>query len=396
MGGIDVSGVVGAAKVLKILHVIVGLNAGGAELMLKRLIETHIAESPEYKHAVVSLTDLGEVGQLLRDQQVSVSTLGMKGVLGIPSIIFRLYRILRAQKPDIVHTWMYHADLLGGLAARLAGIRNVMWGIRTTELEKGGKASVLMVRRICAKLSTVLPKYIVCAAEASRNAHVAIGYDSSRMQVIPNGFDLTRLTSDTWQREEVRAAAGVSTQHLVIGSLGRFNPVKDHETFISAAALLAKKFPELRFMLVGRGLDGDNGALAQMLKNSGYPERFVLLGRRQDVAACLAAMDIFCLHSLTEGFPNVLGEAMALQLPCVTTDVGDARYLLGDAGVVVPPHDPRRLAQGLEAMIEMGGDKRRSLGLASRQRISKEFTMNAAAERFAALYQRIILDGVGS
>lgn len=183
---------------VKVIHVIAGLKkVGGAELMLKRLIETQNGGS-EFEHSIISLSDLGEFGQGLIEAGISVDVLGMTSMRDMPRVLLRLIWIFRERRPDIVQTWMYHSDLLGGLAARMAGIGGIIWGVRTTDLQEGGKSTTVLVRKVCAWLSGFLPKYIVCAAEASRRSHIAVGYNASRMLVIPNGFDLTRLQA--WHR----------------------------------------------------------------------------------------------------------------------------------------------------------------------------------------------------
>lgn len=385
----DVPGLVAGAMILKILHVIVGLNVGGAELMLKRLIESQL-KCPEYEHSVISLTDIGVIGPQLQAQGISVSSVGMRNLLGIPKTLGILYRTVRQRRPDIVQTWMYHADLLGGLAARAAGVRNVIWGIRTTDLGKGGKRSTQLIRKLCAYLSSCLPAKIICAAEASRIAHVQIGYDSSRMEVIPNGFDLNRLAATGEQRDAIRRSFSIAEGQIVIGSLGRFNPVKDQANFIAATGVLAKRYPTLRFMMVGRGLEDDNQILKGLLDSTGCSDRYILMGERNDVPACLISMDIYCLHSRTEGFPNVLGEAMAVGVPCVATDVGDAAILLGGNGIVVPPQDSEALAEGLEQMVKLSQEARAKLAEHGKARIFDEFTLERASQRFRALYDSLM------
>jgi glycosyltransferase involved in cell wall biosynthesis len=310
----------------------------------------------------------------------------MKSAAGSPLALFRLTRLIRRLEPDIVQTWMYHADLLGGLAARLAGVRNVIWGVRTTNVEAGGTPATMVVMRMCAHLSRWVPRAIVCAAEASRRVHEKAGYDGLRMTVISNGFDLARLVATSEQRMAVRAACGVQSGELVIGILGRFNPAKDQHNFVQAAARVARGYPAARFLMVGRGLDASNAALNDWIEKTGFASRFVLLGERSDVAACLSAMDLFCLSSRTEGFPNVVGEAMAMGLPCVVTDVGDAAMLVADTGYVVPKEDPTALAAGLEKLLELSVERRASLGKKAKQRIMSEFTIERARQRFESIY----------
>jgi len=179
----------------------------------------------------------------------------------------------------------------------------------------------------------------------------------------------------------------------VLGSLGRFHAVKDQENFVRVAGLLASQYSQLRFLMVGRGLDWDNLQLVDWIDRTGCKERFVLLGERKDVPQCLAAMDIFCLHSRTEGFPNVLAEAMAMGLPCVTTDVGDAAMLLADTGVVVPKEDSAALAQGVERLLALDQDALHALGMRAKARVEAKFSMARARERFEAIYRQVLNKG---
>lgn len=373
---------------MNVVHIIVGLNVGGAEFMLKRLIESHQG-NPEYRHMVISLTDIGNVGRQLQALGVEVLAMRMRSTLDIPRVLWQLVRLIRTSEPELVQTWMYHADLLGGLAARIAGNRNVIWGIRTTDVQVGGKRATTLVRLACAWLSRWVPHTILCAADASRRAHMAVGYDAARMVVVSNGFDLSLLVATADQRATLRARCGFTVHDVVVGTLGRFNPAKDHKNFVRAAGLLAQQYAHVRFLMVGRGLDKANTELAREIAQTGHADRFVLLAERADVPVCLAAMDVFCLSSRTEGFPNVVGEAMAMGVPCVVTDVGDAAMLVADTGIVVPKEDSVGLAHGLERLLVMTREAYLQLGQKARERIHAEFTMERARERFEALYQRI-------
>lgn len=376
---------------MRVTHIIVGLNIGGAELMLRRLCESFNSNCDD-EHSVISLTDLGEVGSLLRAQGVTVDTLGMRGAWDVFSAFSKLVLFLRSTKPDVVQTWMYHADLLGGLAARRVGIKAVIWGIRTTDVSTGGGKGTIVIRRLCAWLSSRVPSVIVCAAQASRASHVAVGYFPGRMTVIPNGFDLERLVAGPQEREAIRSTHGIDEDDLVIGSLGRYNKVKDHSSFVKAAGFIAARFARAKFLMVGRDVDRANEALMAEIMATGYADRFVLLGERRDVPACFRAMDIFCLHSVTEGFPNVLGEAMSMALPCVTTDAGDAAFLLGENGLVVPVQNPLALSEALAKIAVLTADERSAMGLGAYKRIVENFTMKCAEHKFKAIYDSLYLN----
>jgi len=377
--------------VLRVLHIIIGLNVGGAELMLKRLIESQSHQSGfDIEHVVISLTDQGVLGRQLVRQGISLHCLGMTSVIKGPYVFFKLYKMLRQLRPDIVHTWMYHADLMGGLAARCLGLRNVVWCVRSTDIRKGGSKVTLLVRKLCAWLSGWVPRVIVCAADASRQVHETVGYSADKMLVIPNGFELDKLVPIHIPEPSIREELGINENCKLVISVGRFNPVKDHKTFIEAAGKLAGQRHDVRFLLVGRDIDHSNTALLSMIAKTGRADVFYLLGERNDVSACLKASDVFCLHSVTEGFPNVLGEAMAVGLPCVTTDVGDAAYLLNNSDWVVPAASPEKLAEKLDTLLSLTAAERAALGEAGATRIREHFTMRVISRRYYNLYASLL------
>lgn len=374
---------------MKVVHIIIGLNLGGAESMLTRLIETHQNTAPWLQHVVISLTTLGEMGSRLSQAGIEVNAIGLSSPIYTPLAFVRLFRLLRHERPDVVQTWMYHADLLGGLAARLAGIRTVLWGIRTSDITKGGSRLTQVIRWLCTWLSWFVPKRIICVAEAARQLHVALGYRESLMMVIPNGLDVDQMVAHPHAVATLRGEKSLSLNTQVVGMVGRFNEVKGQKNFVQAAGLIAQRHPNVRFLMVGRGCDSSNPMLISWIAETNCPELFLLLGERQDVPVCLAAMDVFVLPSRTEGFPNVLAEAMAMGRPCVTTDVGDTALVLGDCGEIVPPDNAPALAQALDLMLAKSPSMRLDMGMAGRQRIEQEFSMTQCAMRFAALYKDV-------
>jgi glycosyltransferase involved in cell wall biosynthesis len=369
-----------------ILHVITGLEVGGAEMALYRLILE--SRSSRYTHTVIALTPEGGMYERFLEAGIKLIVLDFRRAPF--SQLLQLYRLMRALRPDVVQTWLYHADLLGGLAARLAGVKNVIWGIRTTDVDGGCARPTRLVRRLCAALSRLVPHTIVCVAEAARRSHSLVGYDAARMVVVGNGFDLAKLTASQLQRQALREQCGFDAGDIVLGTLGRFNLDKDHASFVRAAGQLARQHGRLRFLMVGKGLDATNADLLRWIGETGHADRFVLLGERTDVSVCLAAMDIFCLSSRTEAFPNVVGEAMAMGLPCVATDVGDVAVLMADTGVLVPKSDPEALARGISTLVELGPAYCEQMGQRARQRIHATFTMDCVRARFERIYENVI------
>ncbi len=371
-----------------IAHVIIGLNRGGAEMMLRRLIEADLTLCAKNEYCVISLTDLGFHGEPLQRQGIPVYAMGLRSPLGLLNVCLCLILLFRKLKPDVVQTWMVHSDLIGGIAARFAGIEHVIWGVRTTDYNLESR-STRVLRWLCARLSRVIPSKIVSAAQASLESSLEVGYSAKKLMVIPNGFDVSALHNYLGKGKAIREQIGVQPDNLVIGCMGRYNPAKDHVNFVRAAALIASKYPTCFFLMVGSNLTPSNAELMAHIMATGFVDRFVLLGERPDPAACLDAMDIFVLSSCTEGFPNVLGEAMAMGVPCVSTDVGDAAVLLGDTGELVPLRNSTALAGAVERLVAMPLAERKALGYKGRQRLEQDFSIATAARRFNDLYSTL-------
>jgi glycosyltransferase involved in cell wall biosynthesis len=372
------------------MHIIVGLKSHGAELMLERLIEFSPTTIPNI--VVVSLTSLDAIGARLCAQGVNVQTLNMNTVWSFPIALWQLARLIRKYSPDIIQTWMYHADLLGGLSALLAGNRNIVWGIRRTSISFSELKRTWFVMKICSLLSSWVPRKIICVADAARQSHIAHGYSADRMIVIHNGFDFSRIGATLDQRLQLRAACHFTEGETVIGTVGRFHPDKGHLNFIKAAAIVACNQSAVRFLLVGSGCDPSNQSLMSKLNDYDLSDRFVLLGERNDVPICLAAMDVFCMPSRSEGFPNALGEAMAMGLPCVATSVGDTIALVGDSAKLVPAEDEKALGQGLLEVLALPKEQRDRMALLAKSRVTTEFSIEKAHERFNMVYQKLLAE----
>lgn len=370
-----------------ILHVITNLAPNGAELMLKRLTAAHRGDE-RFEHQVISLMGTGVVGPMLEAQGVHVEALGMKSAVDLPRVFVRLIKAMRRRRPDIVQTWMYHADLIGGLAARTAGVATVLWGVRIADIERrmGVGRATIWIRRACARLSRHIPDRIIYVADAARLVHERLGYDRRKSIVIVNGYDLPAALDPTGLRAEI----GIAPEAVIVGSAGRFSGQKDQRTFVAAASILARTQTEFRFVMMGEGNTPENHELRHWIETGGAAERFHLLGQRRDLIDCLAGLDIFCLHSIGEGFPNVVAEAMSSGVPCVVTDVGDSAFLVGDTGVVVPPQDPQALAEAIGGLAHIGSVGRHSLGERARKRIAAKFSIGSVSQLYAELYESLM------
>jgi glycosyltransferase involved in cell wall biosynthesis len=376
---------------LKIVIVITGLATGGAEIMLLKLLERL---DDRFSLHVISLAPLGEIGPQIQAQGIPVESLGMRPGVPSPMAFIRLVRRLRALKPDVVHTWMYHADLLGGLAARLAGIGAIGWCIRHSNLDRDKtKASTRAVVAACAWISGRVPDRILCCSEVARKIHVDVGYAADKMVVVPNGFDLSRFQPDPRARAAVRSELNLAADTRLVGLIGRFNPQKNHAGFFQAAGLLHRRLPTVRFLLAGKGIDEGNGELVRAMESAGIRSVTHLLGLRSDISRLMAALDVQASSSFGEAFPNVLGEAMACGVPCAVTDVGDSAYIVGDTGKVVPAEDMAGLAAAMESLLLLPPVERQALGLRARSRVAENFEIGQVVKRYEAFYEDLAAMG---
>ena len=367
------------------LHIITGLTDGGAEAVLFRLCSRDTGGT----HHVVSLMGLGKYGPLLEAAGVHVTTLDMpRGRVSLRGL-WRLWRLMRHLRPDVVQTWMYHADLIGGVVGRLAGRRRIFWGIRHTRLIPGESSrATILVARICARLSRRVPEGIVCCAEAAAEVHAEMGYDRTRMHVIPNGYDIARFQPDPDAGRAIRRECGLTPDQPVIGFVARYNAQKDHHTLLDALALLKTRGGCPHCLLVGTDIDTGNAELGAAIAERGLEAFVHLLGQRADIPAVMNALDLHVMSSsFGEAFPNVLSEAMACGTPCVTTDVGDAAIIVGETGRIVPPKQPESLAQAIADLLAEHGTaawhERRG---AARQRVIAKFSLERMIARYRAVW----------
>lgn len=376
---------------MKVTHIITNLHTGGAETMLYRLL-AH-TDRVTFEPQVISMIDIGPIGEKIRALGIPVRALGMRRGVPNPLGVLRLARWLSLDPPHVVQTWMYQADLVGGLAASLTGDLPVAWGIHSTGLDpRSEKRTKIWTVRACARLSRRLPSRIVCCAENSREVHAKLGYMKKKMLVIPNGCDLTVFRPDPEARPSVRNELGVEEGRLLIGLVARFDSPKDHRTFVRAAALLHARVPEVDFVLCGDGITWKNRELAGWIDAAGIRSCCHLLGRRIDVPRLTAALDVASTSSsYGEAWPLIIGEAMACGVPCVVTDVGDSALIVGDTGRAVPPKDPEALANAWHELLALGPDERARLGLAARWRMEEHFSLSSAVAKYVELYKELAL-----
>jgi len=373
---------------LKVMHLITTSEIGGAEIQLSRLLAR--MHHPAIQHSVVSLAKGGAMADLVQAHGARFYSLDMeRGGLSLslgPGIL-KLLALIRTERPTVLQGWMYHANLLGLLIGKLAGVRSVFWNVRCAgmEMKYYPQLSRWVVRMLC--WLSHFPRVIVTNSEAGRLAHVGMGYCSEVIKVIPNGFDLEHFRPDTTAREWLLKTVGFPRDTILIGLVARYDPMKGHETFLSAIKRVRSLYPHSRFVLCGKGADKENRRLVQRIAKERLQDDVVLLGLRCDIAKITAALDIACSSSsFGEGFPNTIGEAMACEIPCVVTDVGDSAAIVGTSGKVVPSCNAEAFAVALSDLIACGPVARKKMGAEGRARITEYFEITRAASLYEELY----------
>lgn len=366
---------------MKIAHVIVGLNVGGAELMLKRLVEN--SNNKNIEHVVISLTDDGVIGGNLKSNGVEVHSLNLNifslAILGP----FKLIRLFKKINPDVVQTWMYHSDFLGGIAAKSVGVNKIVWNVRNTDLKARGKLNFLF-RKVCAILSKFLPDEIVYVSESAKISHEKAGYDSSKSIVIYNGFDTEKYNFSQIMRDSFRKKLNVDDKNILVFSVGRYAAAKDHKSFIDVIKGL-RDF-NVKGVMIGRNINDDNEDIINHINCD--RDLFLLLGERDNIHELLSSADIFCLHSITEGFPNVLGEAMSVGLPCVTTRAGDAEYILNNDLYTCNVGNVQQMIDAISSLSRSSSIDRINIGKENRERVLSNFTLSKIILDYQNLYSR--------
>jgi glycosyltransferase involved in cell wall biosynthesis len=373
---------------VKITHIINTLELSGAELMLFHLLSC--LPRSEFDSDVIALRGPGPVGEKIASLGIETSSLGLgrnrPALGGVPTLIRRL----RSTRPDLVHTWMYHANLSGGIAAAFAGRIPVVWGIHHNDPNSRfmGQGSRLSAS-LSSEFSSVLARRIICVSESCRRAHVRFGYAEDRSVVIPNGVDTSVYRPDPAAREDIRREFRIPDDAITIGVVGRFDPAKNHRGFFRAVERLPESSLRAHLLLCGRDVDWKNEKLVRWIDASGMADQCTLAGERDDVPRLMNAIDIGCLPSRTESFGLVVAEMMACGVPCVVTDVGAAAEIVSDTGITVPPDDSDALAQALLDMASLDADHRRRRAVQARDRIEARFGLSMMADAHAALYRDV-------
>ena len=326
----------------------------------------------------------GELEHELHEQNIPVFDMHKTGRWDTVPFLFRCAQAARRFKPTVLYGFLATPNLLGLLLKTVVARIPIVWGVRASnvDLSHYDWLSRLVFRAECGVSS--FADLIICNSRAGLEYVAAHGFPRRNMIVIPNGIDVDRFRPDAALRVAVRREWSIARNEILIGLVGRLDPMKDHATFFQAAALLSKRRYNLRFVCVGDGPEPYKSLLFRIANDLGLTANLIWAGDRRDMSAVYNALDISVSASCTEGFSNTIAESMSCGVPCVVTDVGDSAHIVGHSGEIVPPHAPAVLAEALDRMLLRLNSE---LSKSGRDRVDSQFSVDALILRtIDALY----------
>ncbi len=378
------------SKTIKIAFITTGLATGGAEMMLFKLL-TRIDRN-KFSPIVVSIIAGGKFVDRIKALNIPVYFLGMRRGRPNPLGVLKLIKILNKIKPDLIQGWMYHGNLIALIGNYLTKNKiPVLWSIHhTVDSLKNEKVSLATIIKVTSILSEKVTK-VIFSSHIGQVQHLHLGYDVNNALTINDNFDISFLDKPSGFQANMSNSIRLPKDSIVIGSLARYHPMKDHLNLISSASKMVKVYPELHFVLAGVYIDTDNDELMSRILHFGIEDRVHLLGEIQYVPEFMTSLNIFTSSSaFGESFPNVIGEAMTCRTPCVVTDVGDSKFIVGDTGIVIPPRNQDALIEAWSELIEIGEAERQKLGRKARIRIREYFDIdspNSFVKKYEEVYE---------
>ena len=374
---------------IKIAHIITGFNQGGAETALYRLISNLTPLT--YEITVISLTGPGFYSDKILELNLPIYYLRMNKFNCIAKL-FILAGMLKKIKPDIVHTWMYHANLWGGIAAKYAGVKRVIWGIRSHGDKL--KFSTPMIMLLAGYLSYWIPSDIVFCSKSAIRSYIDLGYSENKIKYIPNGFDAALfMPGSQAHKKKLCMQYGAPLDKILFGAVAGYRPEKDYPNLLKAFQVVCRHNPQVFLVICGRGLNDQNQMLVQLICDLKLQSHVLMIDGVSQPLDIYQMVDFFVLSSKTEGFPNVMGEAMSCAVPCIVTNVGDAAYLVGNINCVVEKERFDLLAAACQKMLGHSVQELAIMGQQARARIVEQFSLAKIVQQYVDLYEIIYKKG---
>ncbi len=371
---------------MRIGFIVTELGPGGAERVLQRLAHGFRDQGEEV--SIFSLTEVGAIGAELQSAGFTVEAGGMRFPKPVVPALRALRAHLRRTKPDIVQCWLPHANVIGSVIARREGLRPIIWGIRSGQVAASGTARITRsLNRLGAYTARVYADELIACGTVPAAYHERIGYPKGKMQIIENGIDVDLFRRDLGARYLIRREYGIGPDENLMIHIARWDRIKDQRTLLQA---VSKMESTAKLLMVGRGLVRQNSILWQLVQDLGLTDRVVLAGERKDVPQVLSAGDLMVMSSVSEGFPNVVIEAMACELPVVATAAGVTEAIVGKSGTVVPIRNATLLARAIDGFFRLSSEEQFALGVSARQRVVESYSVGRMVDAYLTDYQCLL------
>lgn len=373
---------------MKVVHIIGGLPTGGAERMLVKLIKQ---TKKNINHVVISLKDQGEQGQYLIEMGIPLYEMNIGNPIDGATKFFKLKDIVKKERPSVIQGWMYHGNFLAGFLGKklhVPSVYNVRHSLHNIKHEAKSIQAFIRLNSFYSKHASS----IVYNSSVSKKQHEEFGFFKKRSTVIPNGFDIEEYKFDKNKATKIRKELGIKEKDFLFTQIGRNHEMKNHSGFIKAGieALKTSGEKDLYFLIVGNGVDTDTD-LKDLIKKTDYSNHFFLWGQRTDISSIWNAANCGVLSSIWgEGFPNVVGEAMASETPCIVSDVGDSAFIVDEFGIVVPPNDHHEMSKAMVEMAEISSKELLIIKQQARKRIVDNFSIESISDQYLQLYKSIL------
>tara|TARA_Y100000739_G_scaffold213712_1_gene206944 strand:+ start:933 stop:2066 length:1134 start_codon:yes stop_codon:yes gene_type:complete len=364
----------------KIIFICPDINSGGAENIIFNLAKA-ISKNDIL---LISLTDIGYYGSILRKEGYKIYSLNMKKNIFVFFKIFYLLILIIRFKPRIIQTWLYHANLVGGIAAKLLGVKKIYWTVHHDFEYRN--LYMMLEMRILVLLSYLIPDKIIYGSNPVKNNHVSNGYFREKSIVINNGVSTSKFRPVPELRDSIRKDLNITKKCLLLGNIARYIPLKDHETLLKSLKILKSKGLNFKCLLIGQGLSNENREFKIRIKKYGLEDKVILYGKTYEINNILNAFDINILTSKKECSPISLIESMSTGIPCISTNVGDAIELIGDSGWVVNTSDYKSIAK---LIMDINLDKKilKIKSNIARKRVEKNYPIEKMIYKYKKLYR---------
>lgn len=374
---------------MKILHVISGLDSGGAENVLLRLI----VNDPQNEHMIINLKSHGALQTLTENRGIIVHCMAITGLTSFARSLIPGVKLIRSISPDLIQGWMYHGDLWAALVGFLAGVRDIRWNVRNGRLSlRHSSFLTLLVVLCCSVISRFVPRGIIYCSRAARQTHNSFGYGNINETVIHNGFDLEKFRPDENSRQEWRSAFGFKDEVHIFGCIGRLHPQKNHTGFVSALGHMRTDLiaNNIHIVFVGGGEPEARDELLALIDELQLNSYISLIDHVSDVGSVMNGVDFLVMPSIFgESFPNVVAEAMACGTPCIANLVGGVDVIIGETGWIINVADPESIKNSMLHAVRLRSDSDlfQAMKEASVVRITETFPLTQMIDEYRTFWR---------